>query len=114
MYSTLLSALAVTKSFGATPALGRDRPRGGRGPDPVRARAVATQAGGYWWILGFGMAAAPAVALFTTAPLMGRLTAPETARFEWPLPADYRHAFSSSRASVDLVGLWSIYRLCST
>jgi hypothetical protein len=36
----------------------------------------------YWWTLAAGTAAALAIALLTTIPLLGRLTAPDTARFE--------------------------------
>jgi hypothetical protein len=39
-------------------------------------------AGSYWWMLGTGTAAALAIALLTTIPLLGKLTAPDTARFE--------------------------------
>lgn len=38
--------------------------------------------GSYWWMLATGTAAALAVALLTTIPLLGKLTAPDTARFE--------------------------------
>jgi hypothetical protein len=38
--------------------------------------------GSYWWMLTTGTAAALAVALLTTIPLLGKLTAPDTARFE--------------------------------
>lgn len=38
--------------------------------------------GSYWSTLAIGTATALAVALFTTIPLLGKLTAPDTARFE--------------------------------
>jgi hypothetical protein len=36
----------------------------------------------YWWTLAAGTATALAIAVLTTIPLLGRLTAPDTARFE--------------------------------
>jgi len=38
--------------------------------------------GTYWLTLGAGTTVALAVALLTTIPLLGKLTAPDTARFE--------------------------------
>jgi hypothetical protein len=37
---------------------------------------------GYWWMLASGLAVAVAIAVAATIPLLGRLTAPETARVE--------------------------------